>query len=90
VKFRIEWRPSILERFADDWDQLDRNKQRRVMDALDEIDQLLFANPLEIGESRASSTVRILVHAPVLIVFQVDLRLQLVTIIGARILLNHI
>lgn len=89
MNYRIEWRPPILKRFADDWDQLDRSGQRRVMDALDEIDQLLSAKPMEIGESRASSRVRILVHPPVLVVFQVDLRLQLVTIIGARIVPNH-
>jgi hypothetical protein len=89
VNFRIEWSPPILKQFADDWDQLDRNKQRHVLDTLDEIDQLLIARPMEIGESRVSSTIRILVHPPVLIVFRVNLRLKLVTIIGARIVSNH-
>jgi len=86
VSFHIEWQPATLRQFADEWDQLDQARQREVMDGLDDTDQLLQTKPMLVGESRDVESKRILIHTPLSIVYRVDLRLQRVTIVGARIL----
>jgi len=59
--FRIEWKEQVLRTFTERFDQLNESDQTRVMDSLDATDQLLAANPLEVGESRTTQLERIII-----------------------------
>ncbi|TWT73588.1 hypothetical protein Pla123a_39240 [Posidoniimonas polymericola] len=83
MSFQLTWRPEVLQNLAVQWDALDAKGRRRVLDLLDDTDHLLATAPMLEGESRASDTDRVLLRGPLLVVYQVDLRLRLVTVVGA-------
>ena len=82
--YRLEWELEVLRRFTEN--QLNKQDQRRVMDSLDATDRLLTAKPLEIGESRNTPSQRVLIQAPIMLTINIDLRLQVVRIVDAKIL----
>lgn len=84
--YQIQWEPDVLKRFTEAFDQLNKTDQRRVMDSLDDTDRLLATKPMEMGESRNTPTNRTLIHLPVLLTISVDLRLQTVRIVDAKVL----
>ena len=86
MSFTVEWRPAVLSRFAEEWEELDPAHQNDVMDALDAVDRRLRTDPLTVGESRDFESNRVLVRSPILVRYRVDLRLKMVTIVGAGIL----
>jgi len=86
VSYQIAWLPEILRRFTDKWSRLGKDRQREVMDALEGIDHQLISSPMLTGESRDMNSHRILIHPPVTVVFRVDIRLQVVRIVGAGII----
>jgi hypothetical protein len=84
LKYLLQWDDDALREFTQEWEQVDREYQRQVMDFLDEMDFLLTTKPLEIGESRSSQTDRVLLYQRVVIAYHVDLRLHTVTILEAH------
>jgi len=86
VNYRIEWETEVLRQFTKAFDLLSKPLQVKIMDALDETDRMLMVTPLEVGESRATASQRIMVHPPVILVYRVNLRLQIVTIVDPNIL----
>jgi hypothetical protein len=84
LKYLLQWDDDALREFTQEWEQVDQEYQRRVMDFLDEMDFLLTTKPLEIGESRSNQTDRVLLHQCLAIVYHVELRLQTVTILEAH------
>ena len=84
MKYLLQWDDDALRQFTLEWEQVDREYQRQVMDILDEMDFLLTTKPLDIGESRGTQADRILFQDPVVVAYNVDLRLQTVTILEAH------
>jgi hypothetical protein len=74
-----------LREFAREWEILDASDQRRIMDALDDMDLLLKKAPMDVGESRSQQNKRIFINIPLSVAYHVDLRLQVVTILEAHI-----
>lgn len=75
------WHSKALEEFAKECSALDPSHQRRVFDVFGSIDHLLTTEPMLEGESRYFDTDCVLIRGPVVVAYQVDLRLKVVRIV---------
>jgi hypothetical protein len=85
MTFQLRWKRSALREFAQEWELLDRSDQRRIMDALDDMDLLLKQSPMDVGESRSRENERIFINIPLSVAYHVDFRQHVVTILEAHI-----
>lgn len=78
--FQVVWDPNALDELAAAWLRADSTVRQAITDAVQAIDHQLESFPDQQGESRADNQ-RILFHAPLGIVFEVDVQSHLVWVI---------
>jgi len=86
MNYLVRWRRSARDQLATLWIQAD--DRNAITDAANRIDRLLERDPLSCGESRAGDR-RILIEAPLVVVYRVDEPARRVTVLSVRALPSH-
>ena len=71
MSYRLRWKRSALEELADLWTNSDSSDRREINQAVSSIEDELARDPLQAGESRPAGN-RIVMEAPIAVVFNVD------------------
>ena len=81
MKFTVIWSFTALNELAEIW--LRASDRQAVTDAAEAIDQLLEADPMDVGESRAGGR-RILINPPLVVIFNVSVESGTVVVVRVR------
>lgn len=76
--YRVFWGQQFHRLFAEYYDQADAGVRDSILQAIETLDDALAADPLGIGESRASQHVRIVLEHPFAVTYRVDANRRLV------------
>jgi hypothetical protein len=80
--YRVMWGPANLEKISRLYDELNDTERERLMVAIELLDRQLARDPMALGESRDSASVRVAIELPLTVVFRVDETLRVVQVSG--------
>jgi len=86
--YRVEWVDSAFDELANIWLSADEQSRTAITVAADSLEQQLKQEPHSIGESRDRGR-RVCFAGPLVVTYEVQDRLRLVTVLHVRRLSNY-
>ncbi len=81
--YDVHWLESAVLNLAESWMRADSPLRQEITEATHRVDMALASSPFEAGESREDDQRRILIDLPLVVLFEVDVARQVVTVLDA-------